>query len=457
MKAPGAKLTRVARCIYRDDKTRSLFHSVKLNGSKYPTKRKLTATTITKAIEEVAALKVRAREATLGLANDPYEKPRGIGDLSQRWVKAGCPGRDGRERTGNSLDEQKGFLKRLLPFWKHRQVPGVTPKTCREYHAWRTRRNKKQFRLGRTVDREIDTVRNVLDWAVDEEIIDFNPLAKVKRFDNPKLVRHCTKVMPRSDEEFHLVAKLLLDMDRSRPMGWQCLLEGLTGARTSEILACRTDAEAPRKPGYYDAHALHVHRCKDGIEPWALLQAAPGHDPLRACLSAFLNWHHIRYPHSPWFIPGIDPQQRAGRHSLTHALHRACDELGIPLITSHGLRAYNVHTLRSLGIPDNEIAIRLGHRSTAQVENTYGKCEPGWFGSKKQDFLPEGFSPAWTLWVPPQSADILELKTYQNLIPHDKTDRAVPKPANPPDARNRQTNRPEYPFPNLPTLIRKSL
>lgn len=406
----------VADGIYRDTETKSLFHRVLLTGRKYPTKRKLTAVTITKARDEVAALRTRAREARLGIGLDPYATHSTIGELAKLWQAKKCPTGKCPTRTIQSFTAEKARLKRLLPFWKHYPAAEITRKQCAQYYEDRTRRNRTPYRLGRSVDAELTTLSNLIEWAIEEDKLKANPIAHRRRFNDADAVRHCTAVMPMTDEILHQHAAWLMGSDVSRALGWQLLLEALTGARTSEILACRTDAQTREQPGFHDGNAIYIRRGKGGIAQWLLFEPAPGHAPLRECFAAFLNWHQQRYPHCPHFIPGRFAKSPIEREALTRALNRSSTALGLPKITSHGLRAYFVRTLRSLGIPDPETAQRLGHTSPRQVEETYGLIEPGWFGSRVLDFLPEGFAPAWSDWLPAKSAKIVELKTYQNLI-----------------------------------------
>lgn len=418
------QLIQVARCIYREDGTKKFFHSIRLPGKDHPTKRKLAATTLKAAIAELETLNTRRREARIGIGIDPLQELVTVGALAARWKAGGCPDRKGLSRTGSSLDAESDRLERLLPFWSSRAVSEIVAfEDCGDYHAWRVKhRRSEQFRLGRSVDAELTTLSNLLEWAARNPRktgVKHNPISSRPRFDNPKLVRHCTAVMPRTDEEFHARAAFLLSSTVSQPLGWQYLLEGLTGCRTSEILACRLDARQltndDGEPGYFDSHKLHIIRCKAGINAFALMEATPGHDPLRDCMQAFLNWHEKEYPESHWYIPGGKSKQPMTRCALNNALERASTVLGLDKVTSHGQRAYFVHTLRAMGVPDNEIAARLGHRSTQMIEQTYGRVKAGWFGSWQQDFLPEDSAPAWAAWRPKVA--------YQKLIPTEPKNR----------------------------------
>ena len=404
----GRKLIREDRCIYREEGTKTFFHRIRMPGKKFSTQRKLAATTLTAARKEVETLNTRRREASLGVGIDPYTSLVTVEQLAAAWIERGCPDRAGHTRTGGPLEVETSRLEMLLKFWGHRNAREILAyEDCPEYHAWRLKhRARETFRLGRSVDAELMTLANLFQWCVmnpRKTGLNFNPLAKRPKFDDLARVRHCTQVMPATDEIFHQHAAYLLASRRSEALGWQFLLEGLTGCRTSEILACRLDAK-PKEPGYFDHIALDVIRKKEGIEPWSLMECTKGLAPLRDCLNAFLNWHQVRYPKCPWFIPGHKgtgkDQQPADRCSLTHALESSSAALNLPKITSHGQRAYFVACLRSVGLSDEIVAERLGHRSTDMVEQTYGTVRAGFRGGWQMDFLPDDVAPAWGIWTP---------------------------------------------------------
>jgi integrase len=432
--------------IYQDSRTGNLYHRPRINGVR--TFRKLRSTTLTMARKEVAILRTRQMEAKVGLAVDPYAALLTVGQIAKEWLARGCPDKKGHPRKGPALESEQWRLSNLLPFWKDREAATITPEDCRDYHAWRKRTRKKQtVTMDRSVDMELITLSNLFNWAKDNPRktgLLRNQIQYRPRFQDSKSIRHCSAVMPMNDEVFHQLAEYLLSDPASQKLGWQMLLEALCMARTNEILHCRVDARmltnGEAEPGYQTDRILYLNRLKRGMNPWALLELRPGFSPLRECLEAFRNWHKKRYAKSksPWFIPGRDPSRPADAGSLTHALTRACEKLGLPHVTSHGMIAYGVRVHRAQGIDDSEISKRRGLRSgVAMIERKYGICEPGWFASRALDFLPDGQEPAWARWLPKPNRKIVDLSAYH---PHTNSG---PTGSNPGKSESGTTPRPK--------------
>jgi hypothetical protein len=377
------------------------------------TKRRLQAIAIRAAREEIARKKSDHARARMRLCPDPFAPPVTIASLIQRYRDDGCPDRKRQPRTGLALSACLRNLDTLTPFWGAMEPDQITMGACDRYHDARV----GQVTRGaghRTVEIELCTLSSLLTWATRADYCRCNPLAAGRpTYRVGAEVRHCNTVMPESDDELHMLANHIMEDPRGEVLGWQLLLEALTGCRTSEVLRLRWDAAkvgATGQPGYQDETSLYVNRskggsypCELGIFPYVLLEAAPGHSALREMLTALRRWHDDRFPASPWYLPGRNPQEPVDLHSLGHALVRACPMLDLPHRTSHGLRAFHVRALRSLGIDDSEISKRLGHRSgVGLVERVYGRSEPGWFGSQKLDFRPDPASDipcAWSKWL----------------------------------------------------------
>jgi integrase len=68
-------------------------------------------------------------------------------------------------------------LKLLLPFWGETQIGRITKARAREYRTYRHK--AKQCLSDTTVNRDLEALRHMLFWAVDEGILLANPLSRV--------------------------------------------------------------------------------------------------------------------------------------------------------------------------------------------------------------------------------------------------------------------------------------
>lgn len=378
--------------IYRSASGRYV-ERARINGRR--TWRTMAALTLAEARIEVAARRSDQRRAKLGLAEDPYGPAHNptVGSLLNNYVKLGMPFRDGRTRTGSALTEEASRVKRLASWWHNKLLSEVGFRTASEYGRERLRTGKGK--KGRTVDIELGTLNNVLRCALQHELIRSNPLGQNRpKFQRKATVDHCRDAMPASADELHALARRLFSHGISEALGWQTLIEALTGLRTCEVLRLRTDGKDGSTPGFIDGDRLHLARAKHGVNPFAII-----HPDLAACIRGLQRWLKLRFPDSPWLIPGkldkgILPAKSG---SLTHALQRAAKELGLPRRTSHGLRAFYVTVRRSQGIPDGQIAVEIGDKSGATIiESTYGSIPPNWQGRKPLSWTPSTGKPAWT-------------------------------------------------------------
>ncbi len=398
------------------------------------TVRKLRAAALGFAETEARKMRDNQRNAAAFDQPDPLAKTAGpltVGTLLTKYKAADCPDKSGRSRAGDRLLTTRSHLETLAKFWGDMSILNVNLAACDSYHRWRTTGAGRVTRGDghRSTDIELSILSGVLNWSARAGHITINPISARGRYHRISDVNHCTSRMPADDSQLHQLAASLMQSDRSASLGWQLLFEALTGCRTAEITRLRVDAKrfGPQAaPGFVDARSLWIHRAKNGIFPWILLdaatrpegdepQAGEKHSPLRELLKAHRNWHSHKFPESPWYFPSpSNPQSHIDTGSLSHTLKRICPKLGIHHISSHGLRAYHVRALRSMGIDDSEISKRLGQRSgVSLIETTYGVAEPGWFGSWAIDFLPPApCKPAWSIWLP-ASADPGKIESVQ--------------------------------------------
>lgn len=403
--------TRIAPLIYKDTRTGNFYERPKVNGRK--TWRKLQARTKKLAQEELAARRTDQARAAQGLARDPYApEPRSIGELCVEYLKAKCPDRNHRPKDGEQLAWMAMRLKNIQPFWSKRLPHQIKLHDCATYYAWRKKRIKRG-NGGRMIDLELGVLSSVLNWAVNTGLSEVNPIAIGRPKFRPKTVKHCRDAMPLDGNELHALAAHLFEVRQSEALGWQLLLEAMTGCRTSEVLRMRWDAKHRGEAGFIENDWLWLKRSKGGVSPFVFI-----HPALRECLEAMKRWRVWRYPDSPWFIPSYrDNGEPVHRTSLTHALAKAAPLISAGHRTSHGLRAYYVTMRRSEGIKDGQIADEIGDKSGAAiVVSSYGAVPPNWRGSAALSWLPTEGKPAWSVLDMPNLIDLSDERNKVALL-----------------------------------------
>ncbi len=386
--------------LYRDSRTGNFVERPWINGKR--TWRKLKSRTLKDAKRELAARQTDHVRSTFGLAKDPYAPPsKTIGDICADYQDAGCPDRQHSPKTGKALAQEVYRLQTLFPFWSKRLVDSVKAVDCALYFAWRKKRLKRGAAGGRTTDMELGTLNNALSWAASVGKIHANPLATGRpRFRVGKNVKHCRDFMPADGNELHDLARKLFSVRQSEVLGWQLLIEAMTGCRTSEVLRLRWDASHISEAGYLDAGCLWVSRSKGGVNPFITV-----HTGLSEAILALKAWHLWRFPKSKWWFPdrakaGSRKDEAVRAQSLTRALRR----ISKVRRTSHGLRAYYVTVRRSQGVSDAQIAAEIGDKSGAAIiVSTYGAVPPNWRGSDALSWLPTKGKPAWVVLKMPEN------------------------------------------------------
>jgi integrase len=389
--------------VYIDTRTGKFYHRPKINGK--PTFRVLDVHTLTLARELKAQLTSQQTKHANGCGKDPYcAAPSTVGQLIEGYRVAGCPMKHQRPRHGNQLAQELSRIKFLETFWSPRRADQVKPRDCTAYFAARKTGVRAGCTGGRAVDMELATLAGVFNWAVFAGSLETNPLAQRPKFRDGKQIKHCRDYMPTGGAELHKLAQALFRDPRSEPLGWQLLLEAMTGCRTNEILRLRWDAKSIREAGFIDGSHLWLNRSKGGINPWVEI-----HPALAQTLDALRQWRIWRgLAASPWFIPGRDREQAMDKSSLTHALGRVSREVAGAHRTSHGLRAFYVTVRRSMGIADGQIAAEIGDASGAPIIiSTYGSVPPNWQGGAGMTWGAD--PPAWFVFDMPQNiVDIAE-------------------------------------------------
>jgi hypothetical protein len=333
-----------------------------------------------------------------------------VGEVILNYREAGCPDRFRDERPADTKAAEETNCDNLLEFWEDIPVAIVSVAVFDRYCDTRKKTiTKKGCSGNRTVDLELNTLRNAFLWACRCELIPQIPLSgRWPRYHSSKKVKHCREFKPHDAAELHRIAQRLFEWARSEVLGWQVLFEANTGLRTVETLRLRFDAE-PYEPGWVtpDGKSLCVRRAKgqESVNPFVRI-----HEGLSSVLAAMRRWHKERWPNSPWYFPSpMDPSKPIDKSALCHALRRLRKSSKGPdgaildgflkrKITSHGMRAWYVTVRRSHGIPDNQIAWEIGHTSGGQtLAEVYGGAPPHWLAGDgpKLRWSPDG-DQAWS-------------------------------------------------------------
>lgn len=337
-------------------------------------------------------------------------------ELAQSYLDAGCPTARLEPRSPAAQGIERRNLGHLTAYFGKRDCDAIKLRDLTPYKTWRIERLTRSTSGSRIVDMELVTLSNVFSYAVAMGIMDTNDVRNGRpRFHRESDVRHCRDVAPVDGDELNRLAGVLFDNPRSVPLGWQLLLEAMTGCRTNEILALRMDAAGPDTPGWVQNNWLFLKRSKKGVNPYAMI-----HPDLREVLDAHRRWHAEYAPLSPWYIPGRDRVSAMSPTSLSHALQDAAKALGLPHRTSHGLRSFYVTKRRSDGVSDAQIAGEIGDKTVELIHRTYGDRPANWLGGAQLSWRPSKGEPAWTqIGLSPVQAESNLLTSECTELPTD--------------------------------------
>jgi len=332
-----------------------------------------------------------------GLVKMEKIAPVFVGKVIRKYQADEFPDQHRQKRPARMYALEKRNCENLLKFWERLPVEEVTLANCDRYHDWRCKKVKRGDGH-RAVDLDLNTLSNAFYWACRCELVKSNPLATRTRYCTEKHVRHCRETMPTDADQLHALARIFFEERgyRSAVLGWQVLIEAMTGLRTCEALQLRVDA-APYQAGWItpDGKSLCVCRAKgqQNVNPFVQI-----HSGLRLALDGLFAWKAKHFPKSPWYFPSaIDDEAPVTSAALARALIRASKDIG-KKITSHGMRAFYVTVRRSHGINDAQIAFELGHTTGGTtVAAVYGGVPPHWLAGEgpKMSWLPTIASPAW--------------------------------------------------------------
>ena len=373
-------MKRVSERLYQRQQDGAFFARILIRGRQ--TWRKLKAVKLRSAIAELAAT--------------DWETPAGtFAELADQYVKAHCPNRRLEPRDDEFTQPEARRVEKLKLFFGRQRAAELRLAHLPRYHSWRTApRNLRQGNGDRTVDKELTTLSNVMNFGVAMGSLEFNFIGQNRpRYRREKDIRHSREVAPESAEVVHRLAGYFFDNLRSEVFGWQALFAAFTGCRTSELLRLRLDAKS-EEAGWIEGNMLFLgRRSKSGVNPFALIWPE-----FAAMLPAFRRWHKDRYPQNPYFFPGPFGKAPVSLGAMGHALVRACAALRLPHITPHGFRSFYVTKRRGDGVSDVQIAGEIGDRTVTLMQSTYGGRPANWRGGSLLKWVPAKEAPAWNRW-----------------------------------------------------------
>lgn len=401
----------VGRRVYVDPRTGNprkgpFYERALIDGRR--TFRKLASRSLRAAEDEASEnrMNYKLSQKPRPLAENPYSRslPATIGELCDLYVKLGCPKRTSKTpRAERSLSDEMKMVASLKEYWGAHTIGEFHPANFDGYYEWRKRRIARAHCSGdRMIERERTVLSSIFRVAVANGLVKTSPFVGVKPtpIQDPNFVRHCREAQPASGDELHALARYLFLSDlRSEVLGWQLLFEAMIGSRSHEILRLRADARYENEPGFVctNSNTLQLWR---STSHKGTFEFAEIHPALSECLKAHRKWLQKRYPKSPWYLPSPEnPKNHVSRSALTKALR----ERVVPAMkelppgtrrTSHGLRSFYVNVRRSQGMPDAEIALRIGHKTGGKlIVRVYGEIK-----KTKLSWMPKpGEEPAWSV------------------------------------------------------------
>lgn len=244
--------------------------------------------------------------------------------------------------TGEVKPHHTDRLKMLLPFWADRELRSITRASVREYRA--VRKHGRDL-TETTINRDLEVLRHLLYWAVDEGILAANPIARMQM---SRVRRRKRPVLSWEDEQ-KLIAASSPHLAR---ITVAAIDEGMRRGEITHQLWEDID---------FNRGVLSVTHSKTAEGEHRLL---PLTDRMRSMLAV------CRQASGPVFTFGGNQVT-----SIKTAWKAAIRRSGIPPLRFHDLR-HNFNTrLVDLGIERDVRMALMGHSSGEDVHSIYTHVE----------------------------------------------------------------------------------
>jgi integrase len=296
-----------------------------------------------------------------------------FGELAARFIA-----------SGSVRPHHMYHLKFLLPFFEHTQVLRVTKALADEFR--KRRRTVNRAIKDATINRDLSVLRHVLYWAVDEQLLSANPLARMKMARERRIRRQVLSVAEEQSllgsARDHLHAMVIMALD--------------TGMRRGEITnQLWGDIDLSQK-------VLFVTRSK-----------TPEGESREIPLTGRLYEHLVKDRKSDGLVINFKGQPvRIVKRTWKTALKNA----GLRHIRFHDLRhTFNTRLMEAGVLQEIRMAL-MGHSSGAKVHSIYTHIEL----PAKRKAIRE-----LEIWVHQQQQ---ELKKQENKDASTETDRSETGP-----------------------------
>jgi hypothetical protein len=111
-----------------------------------------------------------------------------------------------------------------LGFFDGYSIEELDQALCDNYHKLRCG-EVKRGNGNRTVELELNTLSNGLNWACRKKLIEGNLISKRARYRQAKDIHHCREFMPQDAEELHTIVRFMFGKKKSQVLGFQALCD----------------------------------------------------------------------------------------------------------------------------------------------------------------------------------------------------------------------------------------
>lgn len=277
------------------------------------------------------------------------------------------------------------LVRDYIDYWLTHQV--VRPTTLERYRAVMLKRVEPHFgdkKLGdlkkadiqqwvselraeglspKTIYTYVMTLSSMLGWAVDEDVINFNPCTKVR---TPKFDDHGTVIRPLTPDQVLKIANAIRPRQRSL-----VILMAQTGMRLSEATGLTYDrVDFKNRIISVDRQLVGVTLNQPDFGP-PKTRSSVRRLPLSDMAEAAITHQIATYGLGPQGLIFTSARGRPMARTVFGELFRkAAEEVGVDA-SSHDLRHHCASLLVASGLPVTTVSNFLGHKNPEETLNTY--------------------------------------------------------------------------------------